>query len=121
MLTLIPPANCVTPLPPERDYPFAQTPLTVAFADRDDLLHVEPGSPVRLAAVPELSMDDAYLLLPLRARDSLLRAFARGRAGALAAWLDGARVLRGEVERRTCSEAQPRRCSASAATTPCVR
>lgn len=99
MLTLIPPANCVTPLPPERDYPFGQTPLTVAFADRDDLLHVEPGAAVRLAAVPEISSDDAYLLLPLRARDSLLRAFARGRAGALAAWLDGARVLRGEVER----------------------
>lgn len=99
MLSLTPPANRVAPLPPEDDYPFAQTLLTVTFATSDDLAHVASEAPVSLAAVPELSCDDAYLLLPLRARDALLRAFAKGRVGALEAWFDVALVLRGEVER----------------------
>lgn len=98
MLTLIPPANRVTALPPDDDYPFAKTPLTVAFATHDTLDHVEGDRAVRLAAAPELSCDDAYLLLPIRARDALLRAFARGRAGTIAAWFEQALVIRGEVE-----------------------
>lgn len=99
MLTLIPPANRVASLPPDEDYPFGQTPLTVAFASADDLSAITSGAAVGLAAVPELSCDDAYLLLPLRAREGLLRAFAKGKLGVLAAWFNGALVIRGEVER----------------------
>ena len=99
MLSLLPPANRVASLPVDAEFPFSRTPLTVAFADRDDLSRVEPGAPVRLAEVPELSSEDAYLLLPLRAREGFLRAFAKGRVGAVSAWFADARVLRGEVER----------------------
>lgn len=80
-------------------YPFAETPLVVTFAARDDLSSIAPDVAVTLAAVPDLSVDDAYLVLPLRARESLLAAFARGSLGRVAQWFDEARVVRAEVSR----------------------
>lgn len=99
MLTLVPPANRVASLPPDEAYPFARTPLAVAFAAFDDLTAVASDAPVPLCAVPEISVDDAYLLLPMRSRDALLRAFAKGKVGAVAAWFADALVVRGELER----------------------
>ncbi|MBL8602565.1 MAG: hypothetical protein JNK72_11640 [Myxococcales bacterium] len=81
-------------------YPFAETPLVVVFAAVDDLSAVAAGARVSLAAAPELSADDAYLVLPLRARDALVAAFARGRGAAIAAWFDEAVVVRAEVDTR---------------------
>lgn len=99
MLSLVPPANRVASLPLREEYPFARTVLVVAFAARDDLSTVACDAPVTLCAVPEISSDDAYLLLPLRCRDALLRAFAKGKAGAVAAWFADALVVHGELER----------------------
>lgn len=99
MLSIVPPANRVASLPPEEDYPFARTTLVVAFAACDDLSAVASDAPVTLCAVPEISSEDAYLLLPLRARDALLRAFAKGKVGAVAAWFADALVVHGELER----------------------
>lgn len=80
-------------------YPFAECPLVVTFATRDDLSTVTAGAPISLAAVPDMSPDDGYLVLPLRARESLLAAFARGSLGRVAQWFDEARVVRAEVDR----------------------
>jgi len=70
----------------------------VAFAAHDALAALGPGQRLALAATPDLSADDAYLVLPLRARDSLLRAFARGQTGKISAWFADAWVVRAEVD-----------------------
>lgn len=79
-------------------YPFAETPLAVAFAASDDLSGVRAGVRVALAGMPDISPDDAYLVLPLRAREGLLGAFARGSEGRVAQWFDAAVVVRAEVD-----------------------
>ena len=53
-------------------YPFAETCLVVAFAATDDLSTAQAGGRVPLAAMPDISGDDAYLVLPLRARAGLV-------------------------------------------------
>lgn len=98
MLSLVAPSNRVTSQP-EAEYPFTRTPLVVAFATDDALDGVKPEAPVGLSAVPAISSDDAYLLLPRRAREGLLRAFARGELGVVTAWFARALVLRAELER----------------------
>ncbi len=80
------------------DYPFAETPLVVAFAAADDLSTVRAGARVALAAMPDISGDDAYLVLPLRAREGLVAAFARGAEGRVAGWFDEAVVVRAELD-----------------------
>ncbi len=86
------------PARPPNGYPFAGTPLVVAFAAHDALADLGPGQRLALSAAPDLSADDAYLVLPLRARDTLLRAFARGQTGKVAAWFAEAWVVRAEVD-----------------------
>lgn len=83
---------------PAEDYPFAETPLVVAFAAVDDLSHLGTAQRLPLAATPDVSADDAYLVLPLRARDALLRAFAKGQAGTVSAWFAEAWVVRAELD-----------------------
>jgi len=80
------------------DYPFDGVPLVVAFAAHDDLSGVVSGTRLPLAATPDISPDDAYLVLPLRAREALLTAFARGAEGRVAAWFDEAKVVRAELD-----------------------
>jgi hypothetical protein len=79
-------------------YPFAETPLVVAFAARDDLGDVAPDQRLALASTPEISQDDAYLVLPNRARDHLVNAFARGQSGRLSEWFSEAWVVRADVD-----------------------
>lgn len=88
------------PAPPASagSYPFAETPLVVAFAASDDLSGLGTTPRVALSATPEMSADDAYLVLPLRARDALVRAFARGQAGIVSAWFAEAWVVRAELD-----------------------
>lgn len=80
------------------DYPFDGVALVVAFAAVDDLADVAANTRLTLAAAPDISPDDAYLVLPLRARDALLAAFARGAEGRVAAWFDEAVVVRAELD-----------------------
>jgi len=80
------------------DYPFDDTALVVAFAAGDELSDVRADTRLALAAAPDISPDDAYLVLPLRARDALLAAFARGAEGRVAAWFDEAVVVRAELD-----------------------
>ena len=79
-------------------YPFAETCLVVAFAATDDLSTAQAGGRVPLAAMPDISGDDAYLVLPLRARAGLVAAFARGQEGKVAQWFDEAVVVRAELD-----------------------
>jgi hypothetical protein len=79
-------------------YPFAETPLVVVFAASDDLSLIQGGSRVFLADTADISPDDAYLVLPQRARDSLISSFARGLEGHLRAWFDVAVVVRAELD-----------------------
>ncbi len=90
--------SMVAPRPRPEDYPFAETPLVVAFAASDDLSLVRAGARVALASMPDISGDDAYLVLPLRARESLVAAFARGAEGRVAQWFDEAVVVRAELD-----------------------
>jgi hypothetical protein len=80
------------------DYPFAGIGLVVAFAATDDLQHIAAERRIPLATMPDISPDDAYLVLPLRARASLVEAFARGAEGRVAQWFDEALVVRGELD-----------------------
>lgn len=80
------------------DYPFGETPLVVTFAAGDDLSGLRADQRVPLAATPEISPDDAYLVLPNRARDQLVTAFAKGQSGRLAQWFSEAWVVRAEVD-----------------------
>lgn len=80
------------------DYPFDGVALVVAFAAHDDLSGVAANTRLALAAAPDISSDDAYLVLPLRARDGLLAAFARGAEGKVTAWFDEAVVVRAELD-----------------------
>lgn len=80
------------------EYPFAETPLNVAFAAVDDLGAVGPGARVALGATPDVSPDDAYLVLPRRARERLQKAFATGDQGVIMAWMHAAMVVRAEVD-----------------------
>lgn len=95
-----PPPSNDTPneTPPPDDYPFAETPLVVVFAATDDLTNVANNSRVPLAAMPDISPDDAYLVLPLRAREGLVTAFARGVGGRVARWFEEAVVVRAEID-----------------------
>lgn len=79
-------------------YPFAETPLVVTFAASDDLGSLAAGQRVQLAATPEISQDDAYLVMPQRARDQLVSAFARGESGRVAQWFSEAWVARADVD-----------------------
>ena len=79
-------------------YPFAETALAVAFADASDLSDVSAGRRLALAATPEISSDDAYLVLPHHAREALVPAFARGEAGRVAQWFSEAWVVRAELD-----------------------
>lgn len=79
-------------------YPFAEMPLVVTFAARDGLADVAAGQRLPLAATPEISQDDAYLVMPNRARDHLVNAFARGQLGRLAEWFSEAWVVRADVD-----------------------
>lgn len=80
------------------DYPFDDTALVVTFAAGDELSDVRANTRLALAAAPDISPVDAYLVLPLRARDALLAAFARGAEGRVAAWFDEAVVVRAELD-----------------------
>ncbi len=80
------------------DYPFEDTCLVVAFAASDDLTSARAGSRLPLASMPEISSDDAYLVLPLRAREGLVAAFARGHEGRISQWFDEAVVVRAELD-----------------------
>lgn len=80
------------------DYPFEETCLVVAFAASDDLSNARAGGRLPLAAMPEISGEDAYLVLPLRAREGLVTAFARGHEGRVAHWFDEAVVVRAELD-----------------------
>lgn len=92
----------VAPLAPlaasHTDYPFADAALTVVFAAVERTEDVRAGQRVRLADASVISPDDAYLVLPLRARFELLGACARGNVGRVAQWLDEAVVVRAEVD-----------------------
>ena len=79
-------------------YPFGETPLVVTFAARDDLGELAAGDRLPLAATPEISQDDAYLVMPNRAREHLATAFARGQSGRLAQWFSEAWVVRADVD-----------------------
>ncbi len=79
-------------------YPFADVCLVVAFAAADDLSRFGVGSRIPLAAMPDISGDDAYLVLPLGAREGIVTAFARGQTGRLAHWFDQALVVRAELD-----------------------
>ena len=79
-------------------YPFGETPLVVCFAARDDLGELASGQRLPLAATPEISQDDAYLVMPMRAREHLLTAFARGQSGRVAQWFSEAWVVRADAE-----------------------
>lgn len=98
LLRLVPPPGRHAAHAERSAYPFAETPLMVAFAAVDDLTAVGPGARVALAAAPEVSADDAYLVLPRRAREGLHRAFATGNAGVVAGWMHDAVVTRAEVD-----------------------
>lgn len=94
------PVSPLSAAPPTRalPFPFAETPLVVAFAAHDDLDDVSANCRVALACAPDISAEDAYLLLPVRARADLVTAFARGSVGRVAQWFDEARVVRAEVD-----------------------
>ena len=79
-------------------YPFGETPLVVTFAALDDLATLAPGQRLPLAATSEISHDDAYLVLPQRAREHLVAAFARGESGRVAQWFSEAWVVRADVD-----------------------
>jgi len=79
-------------------YPFGETTLVVTFAASDDLRGLRADQRLSLAATPEISPDDAYLVLPNRARDHLVTAFARGESGRVAQWFSEAWVVRAEVD-----------------------
>lgn len=79
-------------------YPFGETPLVVTFAAGDDLRALRADQRLALAATPEISPDDAYLVLPNRAREHLVTAFARGETGRVAQWFSEAWVARAEVD-----------------------
>ena len=79
-------------------YPFGETALVVTFAAVDDLRGLRADQRLSLAATPEISPDDAYLVLPNRARDHLVTAFARGESGRVAQWFSDAWVVRAEVD-----------------------
>lgn len=79
-------------------YPFGETALVVTFAAGDDLRGLRADQRLSLAATPEISPDDAYLVLPNRARDHLVPAFARGESGRVAQWFAEAWVVRAEVD-----------------------
>lgn len=79
-------------------YPFGETPLVVTFAARDELGELGPNQRLHLAATPEISHDDAYLVMPHRAREHLVTAFARGESGRIAQWFSEAWVVRADVD-----------------------
>ncbi|MBK6535203.1 MAG: hypothetical protein IPF99_38465 [Deltaproteobacteria bacterium] len=79
-------------------YPFGETPLVVTFAARDDLSELASGQRLALASTPEISQDDAYLVMPQRAREHLVAAFARGQSGRVAQWFSEAWVVRADVD-----------------------
>lgn len=79
-------------------YPFGETPLVVTFAARDDLSALAADQRLALAATPEISQDDAYLVMPNRAREHLVTAFAKGQTGRLAEWFSEAWVVRADVD-----------------------
>lgn len=97
----------VTPLPVRpvdtQDYPFAAAALAVVFAAHDSVSELKANQRLRLASAPVESPDDAYLVLPLRARAELLGALARGNLGRIAGWLDEAVVVRAELDRGRAS------------------
>lgn len=80
------------------DYPFDDTPLVVVFAATDDLSDVREGQRLALASAADISPDDAYLVLPLRAREGLVTAFARGAEGRVTRWIEEAIVVRAELD-----------------------
>ena len=90
-------ASRPVPVVEAEPYPFHEMPLVVAFAAAEDLDHVVAGARVPMAAAPELSAHDAYLVLPLRARSELLAAFASGVRGRIAQWFDAGVVVHAEV------------------------
>ena len=83
-------------------YPFGETALVVTFAAVDDLRGLRADQRLSLAATPEISPDDAYLVLPNRARDHLVTAFARGESGRVAQWFSDAWVVRAARAERAC-------------------
>lgn len=79
-------------------YPFGETVLVVTFAAGDEVGELGAGQRLPLSSTPEISQDDAYLVMPHRAREHLVAAFARGQAGRVAQWFSEAWVVRADVD-----------------------